>query len=106
MTSYTPNEVRYHYSATEPRVAVFSEIFYPEAWHAAVDGEPLTLFRADWTLRGALLPAGEHDVVMRFEPQSYKTGATVSLIASILLLLALAAALVLSTRILGRKRAR
>ncbi len=95
MTSYTPNEVRYHYSATEPRVAVFSEVFYPEAWHAAVDGEPLNLFRADWTLRGALLPAGEHDVVMRFEPQSYKTGATVSLIASILLLLALAAAIFL-----------
>ena len=105
MTSYTPNEVRYHYSATEPRVAVFSEVFYPEAWHAAVDGEPLNLFRADWTLRGALLPAGEHDVVMRFEPQSYKTGATVSLIASILLLLALAAAVVLSTHVLGRKRA-
>jgi len=105
MTSYPPNEVRYHYSATEPRVAVFSEVFYPEAWHAAVDGEPLNLFRADWTLRGALLPAGEHDIGMRFQPQSYKTGATVSLVASILLLLALAAAVVLSTHILGRKRA-
>ena len=89
MTAYTPNEVRYHYTAATDRVAVFSEIFYPEAWHATVDGEPLELFRADWTLRGALLPAGEHDVVMRFAPASYKTGSTISLIASLLLLIML-----------------
>lgn len=103
MTSYTPNEVRYRYTASSAKVAVFSEIFYP-GWKATVDGQPLELFRADWTLRGALLPAGDHEVVMRFLPQSYKTGATVSLIASLLLLLALAAAVVLSTGILGRKR--
>lgn len=106
MTSYTPNEVRYRYSTPQDRVAVFSEVYYPNGWTATVDGQPLNIFRADWTLRGALLPAGDHEVVMRFAPQSYKTGATVSLIASILLLLALAAALVLSVRILGRKRAR
>ena len=93
MTSYTPNEVRYRYSTPQDRVAVFSEVFYPNGWTATVDGQPLTIFRADWTLRGALLPAGDHEVVMRFAPQSYKTGATVSLIASLLLLLMLAAAI-------------
>ena len=93
MTSYTPNEVRYRYSAPEDRVAVFSEVYYPNGWTATVDGKPLNIFRADWTLRGALLPAGDHEVVMRFAPQSYKTGATVSLIASLLLLLLLAAAI-------------
>ncbi len=95
MTSYTPNEVRYRYSAPEDRVAVFSEIYYPNGWTATVDGKLLNIFRADWTLRGALLPAGDHEVVMRFAPQSYKTGATVSLIASLLLLLMLAAAICL-----------
>ena len=93
MTSYTPNEVRYRYSAPEDRVAVFSEVYYPNGWTATVDGKPLNICRADWTLRGALLPAGDHEVVMRFAPQSYKTGATVSLIASLLLLLLLAAAI-------------
>ena len=93
MTSYTPNEVRYRYSTPQDRVAVFSEVFYPNGWTATVDGQPINIFRADWTLRGALLPAGDHEVVMRFAPQSYKTGATVSLIASLLLLLMLAAAI-------------
>ena len=92
MTSYAPNRLKYHYSTPEDRIAVFSEIYYPNGWTATVDGKPLELFRADWTLRAALLPAGEHDIEMHFLPASYKTGALVSTITSILLLLALAAA--------------
>lgn len=99
MTSYTPNEVRYRYNASTPRAAVFSEIYYPSAWRATVDGEPLDLFRANWVLRGAILPAGTHEVVMRFAPDSYRTGATVSLIASLLLLVLLALALCLNRNI-------
>lgn len=86
LTSYAPNELHYRYSASAPRLAVFSEIYYPDGWHATVDGEPVDLVRADWTLRAALLPAGEHEVVMTFLPASYRTGALVSAIASLLLL--------------------
>jgi len=70
-------------------VAVFSEIYYPNGWHATVDGEPVDLFRANWTFRAALLPAGEHEVVMTFLPDSYRTGAAVSRASSIGLLLLL-----------------
>ena len=86
LTSYAPNELHYRYSASASRLAVFSEIYYPDGWHATVDGEPVELLRADWTLRAALLPAGEHEVVMTFLPASYRTGALVSAIASLLLL--------------------
>ena len=96
MTSYAPNELHYRYSASRERLAVFSEVYYPNGWHATVDGQPLDLLRADWTLRAALLPAGEHEVVMTFLPDSYRQGATVSRIASIGLLLLLALALGLS----------
>ncbi|MBR3989692.1 MAG: YfhO family protein, partial [Bacteroidales bacterium] len=86
LTSYAPNELHYRYSASAPRLAVFSEIYYPDGWHATVDGEPVDLVCADWTLRAALLPAGEHEVVMTFLPASYRTGALISAIASLLLL--------------------
>ena len=89
MTSYAPNRLKYHYTTSQVRVAVFSEIYYPDGWHATVDGNPLDLFRADWTLRAALLPAGEHDVEMYFMPESYRLGAGISRITSILLLLLL-----------------
>ena len=87
LTDYTPNELRYRYSAETPRLAIFSEIYYPDGWKASVDGEEIDVLRADWTLRAALLPAGEHTLVMRFAPQSYKTGASVSRASSITLLL-------------------
>ena len=32
----------------------------------------------DWTLRAAVLPAGEYDLVMHFEPDSYRSGARIS----------------------------
>ena len=89
MTSYAPNRLKYHYTAEKDAIAVFSEVYYPDGWHATVDGEPLELFCADWTLRGALLPAGEHDVEMYFMPESYRLGASISRITSILLLLLL-----------------
>ena len=87
MTSYAPNELHYQYSAATERLAVFSEIYYPNGWHVTVDGEPVHLLRADWTLRAALLPAGEHEVVMTFLPDSYRIGAAVSRVSSLLLIL-------------------
>ncbi|MBQ6953722.1 MAG: YfhO family protein [Bacteroidales bacterium] len=95
MTSYAPNELHYRYTSASDRLAVFSEIFYPNGWHATVDGEPLDLLCADWTLRAAVLPAGSHEVVMTFLPDSYRLGALVSTIASLALLFALLAALAL-----------
>ena len=89
LTSYAPNELHYQYSAASDRLAVFSEIYYPDGWHATVDGQPVDLVRADWTLRAALLPAGEHELVMTFLPSSYRIGARVSALASIGLLLLL-----------------
>ena len=97
LTSYAPNELHYKYNAASDRLAVFSEVYYPNGWHATVDGQPLDLIRADWTLRAALLPAGSHEVVMTFLPDSYRQGATVSRIASVGLLLLLLLALILVT---------
>ena len=94
LTSYAPNELHYKYSAATERLAVFSEIWYPNGWTATVDGQPIELLRADWTLRAALLPAGEHEVTMHFLPDSYRTGATVSRWTSIGLLLLLLLSLV------------
>ena len=92
MVSYAPNCLRYHYSTEVDRLAVFSEIYYPKGWKAWIErpgaeNQPLELLRADWTLRAAVLPAGEGEVVMRFDPESYRLGAAVSRASSALLLL-------------------
>lgn len=101
MTSYAPNELHYHYSASAARTAIFSEIYYPDGWIATVDGAPLDLFRADWIFRAANLPAGDHDIVMRFEPKAYSIGAKASRASSLTLFILLAlslAGLIISRR--------
>ena len=93
MTSYSPNELHYRYVSAYDRPAVFSEIYYPDGWKATVDGDEIPLFRADWILRGAVLPAGEHEVVMRFAPKVYQTAARTSRASSATLVLLLLLAL-------------
>ena len=96
MTHYAPNELRYSYSTGSDRAVMFSEIYYPEGWTLTcipagegTSSEELPLFRADWILRGAIIPAGEGELVMRFDPQSYRTGEALSRASSITLLLLL-----------------
>ncbi|MBP5373851.1 MAG: hypothetical protein J6Y31_02915 [Bacteroidales bacterium] len=92
LETYSPNELVYNYDAPEGAVAVFSEIYYP-GWTATLeDGRSVPLFRADWTLRGAVLPGGEHRLTLRFAPSSYRSGVALSRASSALLLILLLAA--------------
>lgn len=87
LTKYEPNELTYTTRTARPRVAVFSEIYYPEGWHLYVDGNELPLGRADYVLRAAVIPAGEHSLRMVFEPEALTTDKWCMAIAIILLLL-------------------
>lgn len=73
MTSYAPNRLDYTTALAEPRVAVFSEIYYPHDWHLYCDGEELPIGRVNYTLRAALIPAGEHNIRMEFKPSALTT---------------------------------
>ena len=59
-----------------------------------LDGQPMDPFvKANYLLRAAKLPAGQHELEMRFEPRSYYLGENISRVASILLILATFAAI-------------
>ena len=90
LTDYAPNELRYRYSSPEAARMVFSEVYYPVGWKLTVEdtGEELPIELEGSLLRAAQVPAGEHTLVMRFDPPSYRTGEAVSRATSILLLLA------------------
>lgn len=92
LTSYAPNELKYEFSCSSERPVLFSEVYYPHGWKAWVVEEgggkrEIELFRANWILRGAVLPEGSGELVMRFEPESYALGAGISRASSILLIL-------------------
>ena len=56
---------------------VLSDAYYP-GWTATVDGEPTPVYPANHLLRGVYVPAGDHTVVFRFAPDSWRHGVWVS----------------------------
>jgi hypothetical protein len=98
LTNYSPDELKYRYNATQPGLVVFSEIYYADGWQAYIDGKPVPHIRADYVLRALQVPAGAHSIEFKFEPKSYAVGNTVSLVASIALLLVLVGAIAYAVR--------
>jgi uncharacterized membrane protein YfhO len=54
-----------------------------------VDGQPVSIFRANYMLRALTVPAGEHVLTFQYRPDAYFQGSNYSRIASSLLILAL-----------------
>jgi len=78
LASYTPNRLDYVAVSRNGGVGVFSEVYFPWGWKATVDGEPVQLGRVNYLLRAVRLPAGRHEVVMTFEPDSIRVTGTVA----------------------------
>jgi len=72
---------------------VLSEMYYPVGWTATINGEPAEIIKTNYVLRGILVPQGDHQVTLRFEPSSHRTGTTLAYTGHALLLLLLGAAL-------------
>lgn len=89
LVSYKPDVLTYKTKAVSEQLAVLSEIYFSNGWQAYVDGEEVPHFRADWTLRAMRVPAGEHEIVFKFEPQGYYNSRHVATASSAVLVLLL-----------------
>lgn len=69
LTDYEANRLAYKVSSKQGGVVVFSEVYYP-GWTCTIDGEPAEIARANYVLRAVRVPAGQHEVVMTFDPQT------------------------------------
>ena len=87
LTSYGTDILKYSSNSKTALPAIFSEVYYPEGWNCYVDGKQIETFRANYILRGAIIPAGKHAVEWKFEPESYTKGSTYASIFSVLTLL-------------------
>ena len=87
LIEYKPNYLKYNSTSTQNGMAIFSEIFYDKGWNAYLNGELKPHFRANYVLRGMQIPAGNHLVEFKFEPDSYFVSERIALASSILLLL-------------------
>nr|WP_298926994.1 YfhO family protein [uncultured Allomuricauda sp.] len=85
LLDYRPNYIKYQSANTDDGFAVFSEMHYPSGWNAFVDGKAAPHYKVNYALRGIKVPAGEHEIEFKFEPEIIQTGSKIALGSSILL---------------------
>ncbi len=84
IVSYQPEEVVIRISAASPALLVLSDAYYP-GWKATVDSAGQPILRVNHSLRGLAIEPGEHEVVFRFQPASFRLGLGISLAALLVL---------------------
>jgi hypothetical protein len=88
-----PNYLKYESINSNDGFAVFSEIYYGNGWKTFLDGEKVDIIRVNYILRGMEIPKGNHVIEFKFDPDVVKTGSTIALGSSVLLILLLFGAL-------------
>jgi hypothetical protein len=87
LTSYKPNHLKYVSNNSKNGFGVFSEMYYEKGWIATIDGKETKILNVNYVLRGLQIPAGKHTIEFKFEPEVVKTGSTIALISTLLMLI-------------------
>ncbi|MFT5725593.1 MAG: putative membrane protein YfhO, partial [Bacteroidia bacterium] len=97
LIQYAPNKLVYKTSCEQDEFVVFSEMWYGpnKGWTAYIDGQEVSQdgfnhIRVNYILRGMKIPAGEHEIIFEFKPQSFEFGEKVSFASSAIILLLIA----------------
>jgi hypothetical protein len=79
VVNYEEEFYRIYYHAATPTLIRLSVPWYP-GWRASVNGVELAVVRVDHALMGAVVPAGEGNLEMRFRSQYFATGLGVTML--------------------------
>ncbi len=93
LEDYEPDNLTYSVETPKQKLAVFSEIYYPD-WEVYIDGEKSRIYRANYVLRAVIIPQGNHTVEFRFHPAHYYKANTFSEYSLYVLILMLLAAII------------
>ena len=98
MVSNLNDMITYTSNAATEQTAVFSEVYYDKGWKAFVDSKEVPIAKVNYVLRAIMVPAGQHTIEFKFEPQSHKTGWMLTNIFSTIMMISLGAAIFVSTK--------
>jgi hypothetical protein len=85
ITEDLPCRVTVRAEADKPGLLILADQWYA-GWKATVNGEEKPVVIANYALRGVAVPAGNSEVVFRYEPRSFTDGARLSAAAGLALL--------------------
>ena len=78
-----PHEIRFRVQTSRPTLATIAQTHY-EPWRAELDGNPIPVHRANYAFQAVEVPAGEHEIVLRYADNTFRKGALISLVALLL----------------------
>jgi len=78
--NYQPNLAEIEIWTNTPGFLFLSDNYYP-GWKAFVDGKETKIYRADYSFRAVPVPQGEHQLIFRYDPPSFKWGSTITLLS-------------------------
>jgi hypothetical protein len=79
VTTFEPLHIVIDVDAPGRNFLVVSEVNYPPAWRATIDGQPAEIIQTDYVLRGLVVPPGKHKVEMHYVSNGFETGKWISL---------------------------
>jgi len=74
---WSAHRVRFTVHTPEPAVVVIAQSFYPN-WRASVDGQAVSLWRANYAFQALEVPAGEHQVTLVYRDRPFLVGSCLS----------------------------
>lgn len=85
-TSYSPGRMDLKTKSNNDNLLYVSETYFP-GWKAYVDGSETKIYRANYAFMSLLVPSGDHQVFLKYEPSSIKIGLLLSVFSIILFIL-------------------
>lgn len=82
-------------NATGNNFLFISEVFYPVAWKAYIDGKETEIYKTNYVFRGIVVPEGEHTIELKFSSPAFNTGKTLSMAGNGIVILMLIAGIFL-----------
>ena len=77
ITGYEGDLYRARYQADHTTLLRIAAPYFP-GWQAEVDGRAVNVVPVDVALMGAVVPAGDHELVVRFRSTWFTAGAAIS----------------------------
>lgn len=86
LENFKNNEMKFSSNANSDNLLFISDSFYP-GWQAFIDSKKTKIYRANYAFRAVVVPKGKHEIIFKFNPQSFSLGKKTSIISLILLLI-------------------
>lgn len=77
---YTPQRVDLDVSLDTPGLVILADVFYP-GWRLTIDGVAAPIYQANVLMRGAAVDAGNHHLTYVYQPESFRLGGILSMVA-------------------------